>query len=53
MVIYRKLQSYCAQDPELKESGKRAFISYVKSVYLMKDKDVFDVTKLPLEEYAM
>ncbi|PIK54857.1 putative ATP-dependent RNA helicase DDX10 [Apostichopus japonicus] len=53
MVIYRKLQSYCAQDPELKESGKRAFISYVKSVYLMKNKDVFDVTKLPLEEYAV
>ncbi|KAJ8027409.1 putative ATP-dependent RNA helicase DDX10 [Holothuria leucospilota] len=53
MVIYRKLQSYCAQDPEIKESGKRSFVSYVKSVFLMKNKDVFDVSKLPLEEFAI
>lgn len=53
MVIYRKLQSHCAQDPEIKESGKRSFVSYVKSVFLMKNKDVFDVSKLPLEEFAI
>lgn len=55
MVIYRKLHtaSYCAQDPEIKESGKRLFVSYVKSVFLMKNKDVFDVSKLPLEEFAI
>ncbi|KAJ8019085.1 putative ATP-dependent RNA helicase DDX10 [Holothuria leucospilota] len=53
MVIYRKLQSYCAQDPEIKESGKHSFVSYVKSVFLMKNKDVFDVSKLPLEEFAI
>ena len=31
----------------------QSFISYVRSVFLQKDKTVFDVNKLPLEEYAL
>ncbi|XP_058821701.1 probable ATP-dependent RNA helicase DDX10 [Topomyia yanbarensis] len=47
-----KIQSFLAQSPELKEMAKRAFVAYVKSVALMKDKSVFDVSKLDLEGYA-
>ncbi|KAI0217361.1 ATP-dependent RNA helicase dbp4 [Massospora cicadina] len=46
------LQSFCFKDPEIKYLGQRAFISYVKSVYLQRNKGVFDVTKLPVEEFA-
>lgn len=31
----------------------QSFISYVRSVFLQKDKSVFDVTQLPLEEFAL
>ncbi|XP_058455793.1 probable ATP-dependent RNA helicase DDX10 [Malaya genurostris] len=47
-----KIQSFLAQSPDLKEMAKRAFVAYVKSVALMKDKTVFDVSKLDLERYA-
>ncbi|KAL1763836.1 putative ATP-dependent RNA helicase DDX10, partial [Sigmodon hispidus] len=29
------------------------FVSYIRSVYLMKDKEVFNVSKLPITEYAL
>jgi len=41
--IERKMASYLASDRALKESAQRAFNSYIKSVYLMKNKNVFDV----------
>ncbi|XP_055542452.1 probable ATP-dependent RNA helicase DDX10 [Wyeomyia smithii] len=47
-----KIQSFLAQSPELKESAKRAFVAYVKSVALMKDKSVFKVSNLDMEAYA-
>lgn len=47
-----KIQSFLAQSPELKETAKRAFVSYVKSIALMKEKSVFDASKLDLEAYA-
>lgn len=47
-----KIQSFLAQSPELKETAKRAFVAYVKSVALMKDKSVFDVSSLDMEGYA-
>lgn len=47
-----KIQSFLAQSPELKETAKRAFVAYVKSVALMKDKSIFDASKLDLEAYA-
>ena len=30
----------------------QSFVSYMRSVFLQRDKTVFDVTKLPAEEYA-
>lgn len=31
----------------------QCFVSYIRSVYLMKDKEIFDVSKLPIREYAL
>lgn len=47
-----QLQALCFQNPELKYLAQKLFISYFKSVYIQKDKDVFKVNELPVEEYA-
>ncbi|NWY46383.1 DDX10 helicase, partial [Sylvia atricapilla] len=51
--IQKRMQAFLAQDQELKEKAQRCFVSYLRSVYLMKNKEVFDVFKLPLAEYAL
>uniref|UniRef100_A0A8D2CXE2 ATP-dependent RNA helicase n=1 Tax=Sciurus vulgaris TaxID=55149 RepID=A0A8D2CXE2_SCIVU len=51
--VQKKLESFLAQDQDLKERAQRCFVSYIRSVYLMKDKEVFDVNKLPIPEYAL
>ncbi|XP_036114067.1 probable ATP-dependent RNA helicase DDX10 [Molossus molossus] len=51
--VQKKLESFLAQDQDLKERAQRCFVSYIRSIYLMKDKAVFDVSKLPIPEYAM
>ncbi|CAG8934500.1 unnamed protein product [Penicillium salamii] len=50
--VKNQLQNMCFKDPELKYLGQKAFISYVKSVYVQKDKETFKIKELPLEEYA-
>ena len=50
--IQRKIEAYLASDPELKETAKRAFQHYVKSIYLMKDKSIFDAFALNLDAFA-
>ncbi|CAH6723178.1 ATP-dependent RNA helicase Dbp4p [[Candida] jaroonii] len=50
--IKPQLQSLCFKDPMLKNLGQRAFISYFRSVYIQKDKDVFKVDELPTESFA-
>ncbi|KAH3673419.1 hypothetical protein WICPIJ_009807 [Wickerhamomyces pijperi] len=50
--IKPQLQSLCFQNPELKYLGQKAFMSYMKSIYIQKDKDVFKFDELPAEEYA-
>ena len=50
--IKSQLQSLLFQDPELKYLGQKAFISYVKSIYIQKDKEVFKFDELPNEEFA-
>ncbi|KAJ1861493.1 ATP-dependent RNA helicase dbp4 [Coemansia sp. RSA 2703] len=47
-----QLQNLCFQDAEIKYLGQRAFVTYVRSVFLQKNKDVFSVDALPLAEYA-
>jgi ATP-dependent RNA helicase DDX10/DBP4 len=50
--IKNQLQNMCFKDPELKYLGQKAFVSYVRSIIVQKDKDIFDIKKLDLEAYA-
>lgn len=50
--IRPQLQSLCFKDPQMKNLGQRAFISYYRSVYIQKDKDVFKIEDIPAEKYA-
>ena len=50
--VIPQLQSICAQSPEIKYLGEKAFICYLRSIWFNKNKDIFDVSKLPLEDYA-
>lgn len=51
--VQQKLEAFLAQEKEQKERAQRCFVSYLRSVYLMKNKDVFDVFKLQIHEYAV
>nr|XP_046247600.1 probable ATP-dependent RNA helicase DDX10 [Scatophagus argus] len=51
--VQQKLQAFLAQEKEQKERAQRCFVSYLRSVYLMKNKEVFDVFKLQTQEYAL
>lgn len=51
--VKQKLEAFLAQEKEQKERAQRCFVSYLRSVYLMKNKEVFDVFKLQIEEYAL
>ncbi|KAG1737558.1 DEAD-domain-containing protein [Suillus paluster] len=50
--IQNQLQKLSFQDPEIKYLGQRAFVSYVRSVHLYKDKSIFKVNELPVEKFA-
>ncbi|XP_058797144.1 probable ATP-dependent RNA helicase DDX10 isoform X3 [Phymastichus coffea] len=48
----RKLEALLARDVSLKDTAQRAFVAYVKSVSLMKDKNIFDVHALNTDGFA-
>ena len=50
--IQRKIEAFLAQDNELKQSASRAFVAYLKSTYLLKNKAVFDVFALDNASFA-
>ncbi|CAO3624025.1 unnamed protein product [Cunninghamella echinulata] len=50
--IQTQLQSFCFQDPEIKYLGQRAFVAYMRSVFLQRNKKIFKVTELPADEFA-
>ncbi|KAH8727535.1 P-loop containing nucleoside triphosphate hydrolase protein [Phaeosphaeriaceae sp. PMI808] len=50
--IKDQLQNMCFQDPALKYLGQKAFMTYVKSIYLQRDKEVFKLKEYDLEAYA-
>ncbi|KAJ1951048.1 ATP-dependent RNA helicase dbp4, partial [Dispira parvispora] len=50
--IQQKLQHVCFQYTDIKYLGQKAFVSYMKSVYLQKNKSIFDVHALPTKEFA-
>lgn len=47
-----KMEAFLAQSTELKESAQRAFVAYIKSVFMMKNKKIFDVESMNFDEYA-
>lgn len=50
--IQNQVQHLCFKDPTLRYLAQKAFISYVKSIHVQKDKEIFKLDKLPLEEFA-
>ncbi|KAI9183845.1 ATP-dependent RNA helicase dbp4 [Blastocladiella emersonii ATCC 22665] len=50
--IKPQLQALCTQYVELKYLAQRAFVTYVKSMFVQSNKEVFNVVGLPLDEYA-
>ena len=50
--IQNQLQAFAFHDAELKHLAQRAFVSYVRSVHLHRDKHTFDVAALPLAAFA-
>ncbi|KAK4034634.1 P-loop containing nucleoside triphosphate hydrolase protein [Parachaetomium inaequale] len=50
--IKNELQSYNFQSADLKYLGQKAFISYTRSIYLQKDKEVFKFKELDLDGFA-
>ncbi|MCJ1250623.1 ATP-dependent RNA helicase dbp4 [Trapelia coarctata] len=50
--IRSQLQNMCFKDPEIKYLGQKAFVSYVRSIHIQQDKDVFKINELPLEEFS-
>lgn len=50
--IQRNVEALLARDNNLKESAQRAFVAYMKSVFLMKDKEVFNVAALDTDAYS-
>ena len=51
--VQPRIESFCAAEVKLKEFAQRAFVSYLKSIFLMKDKTVFDVSSLDTNKYAL
>ncbi|KAG2440238.1 hypothetical protein HXX76_004350 [Chlamydomonas incerta] len=46
------LQALLSKDQELKDFAQKALTAYLRSVFLQPKKDVFDVTRLPVEDFA-
>jgi ATP-dependent RNA helicase DDX10/DBP4 len=46
------MEAFLARDHSLKESAQRAFVSYVKSVFLMKNKQIFNIHALDTDAYS-
>ncbi|KAK6149297.1 hypothetical protein DH2020_016822 [Rehmannia glutinosa] len=38
--------------PNLQQLAQRAFITYLRSIHKQRDKEVFEVTKLPIDEFS-
>jgi ATP-dependent RNA helicase DDX10/DBP4 len=50
--IKSQLQHMLFQDPELKYLAQKAFITYTKSIYLQRDKEIFNIKDHDLEAFA-
>ncbi|XP_072932420.1 probable ATP-dependent RNA helicase DDX10 [Epargyreus clarus] len=52
MAPQRKIESLLSDNTDLKQTAQRAFVNYLKSVYLMKNKEIFNVQLLDTDAYA-
>lgn len=50
--IRSQLVHMCFQDPELKYLAQKAFTTYTKSLYIQKDKEIFNIKNYDLEAFA-
>ncbi|KAI5637674.1 DEAD/DEAH box helicase domain-containing protein [Phthorimaea operculella] len=48
----RKIESLLSDNIELKQTAQRAFVNYVKSIFMMKNKEIFNVQLLDTDAYA-
>mmetsp|Transcript_32136 Transcript_32136/g.67549 ORF Transcript_32136/g.67549 Transcript_32136/m.67549 type:complete len:629 (+) Transcript_32136:472-2358(+) len=54
VLVSKKAAQVVAADPDMNLLAKKAFKSYLRSIHLMPNKEIFpSVTNLPLEEYAL
>lgn len=47
------LAAFLSKDPDLKYMAQRAFVTYLRSIHLRPDKEIFDVSKLPIEDFSV
>lgn len=52
VVVTKRAASMVASDVNLHRLAKKAYQSYIRSIYLMPNKAIFDVNDLPLEAYG-
>ena len=50
--VQSQLAEICAKYPEIKYLGQKSIVSYARSVFLNGNKEVFQVEKLPFEEFS-
>ena len=51
--ISERLSYFCAEDSMIKYWAQRAYINYVKSIAKESNKQVFDITQIPLEKFSL
>lgn len=50
--IKNQLQSMAFKQPDIKYLAQKAFVTYVQSIHLQRDKEIFNLDKLDLDAYA-
>ncbi|KAJ7558896.1 hypothetical protein O6H91_04G061000 [Diphasiastrum complanatum] len=51
--VSEALAGLLSKDPDLKYMAQRSFVTYLRSIHVRSDKSVFDVSKLPINEFAL
>ena len=46
------LAALLVKEEELQHLAHRSFVTYLRSIYINRDKEVFDVMKLPIEDFS-
>jgi ATP-dependent RNA helicase DDX10/DBP4 len=52
MAPQRKIEALLSDHIELKQTAQRAFVNYLKSIFLMKNKEIFNIHLLDTDAYA-